>query len=116
MNIVAISSKFLSLFVAAQNKIFCFPLQRDGKISDMENPKILKINESIVNLIPLQKINFLCQVLINQLYVQSFQDQDFLMCVDMNAKVTIFNVQNLDYPLHEFEFFFKKNKKPIENI
>lgn len=29
------------------------------------------------------------------------------MCVDMNAKVTIFNVENLDHPLHEFEFFFK---------
>lgn len=50
MNIVAISSKFLTLFVAAQNKIFCFPLQRDGKISDCENPKVLTINEQSVNL------------------------------------------------------------------
>lgn len=45
MNVIAISKKSNILFIAAQNKIFSFLLQNDGKIVDSEHPKIYQINE-----------------------------------------------------------------------
>jgi len=48
MNLLAMSPKHNILFIAAQNKIYAFPLHNDGQLQDYENPKIYQItNEDV---------------------------------------------------------------------
>lgn len=48
----------------------------------------------------------LFQGLVNQIFINTFKGQDYLMSVDMNAKIMIFKVENMDNPLYEFESQF----------
>jgi len=89
MNIIAVSWKHKLMFIACSNRIKVFKILDNGEL-DLNSDKIEDIVVSE-------------DKKINQIKVGKFRDEEVLCAVDMNAKLSVVNIDKDPFTLNQYE-------------